>query len=87
MKSKYIITIEYKETTEYFLKFDDGYEDYPSAGDIIDHYEEDPTYIVHEVSYTDSGAMEFLDTLADFETYREARAYVLELEDRERNKQ
>lgn len=91
MKSKYTITMEYTERTEYTVKLDpDGdpvtNEYYPSAGDVIDHWEDDPKYIVNETSYYDDGSVASYDSLDVFDTYKEAKDYVKELEAKENNK-
>lgn len=78
--SEYKITIEYSERTEYEIKIDsDGY---ACAGDIYDHYEQDPLYLVREIVRDDDGKMDFDDLLAEFDTYQEAVDYVKELEEK-----
>lgn len=78
--SEYKITIEYVERNEYEIKIDD--EGFPWAGDIYDHYEEDPKYLVREIMKDDDGTLMYDECLAVFETYQEAVDYVKELEER-----
>lgn len=79
--SEYKVTIEYSERTEYEIKIDsDGY---ACAGDVYDHYEQDPVYLVREITRDDDGKIDFDDMLAGFDTYQEAVDYVKELEEKD----
>ena len=85
-RSKYVITMQYREMTEYTVKLDKNYPDFPEPDQILTHYEEDPKYVVNEAYYTEQGAMQITDTLDEFDTYREAQAYVLEMEAKDKEK-
>lgn len=78
--SEYKITIEYMERTEYEIKIDG--EGFPCAGDIYDHYEDDPKYLVREIMKDDDGTFLYDECLDVFETYQEAVDYVKELEEK-----
>lgn len=65
---EYKITIEYIERNEYEIKIDG--EGFPCAGDIYDHYEDDPKYLVREIdgdelALVDSGQMMTEKLIAD----------------------
>ena len=79
--SEYKITIEYMERTEYEIKIDG--EGFPCAGDIYDHYEDDPKYLVREIMKDDDGTLLYDECLDVFETYQEAVDYVKELEEKD----
>lgn len=76
MKSEYSVTMEYRETTEYSIKLDN--ELYPSPDQVIDHYEEDPKYIVHETIYSKDGSVVSYDSIATCDTYQEAMEFIKE---------
>lgn len=79
--SEYKITIEYSERTEYEIKIDsDGY---ACAGDIYDHYEDDPKYLVREIERGEDGKLWYDECLRVFETYQEAVDYVKELKEKD----
>lgn len=78
--SEYKITIEYSERTEYEIKI--GSDGYAYAGDTYDHYEQDPLYLVREITRDEDGKIDYDDLLAEFETYQEAVDYVKELEEK-----
>lgn len=80
--TKYKITIEYVERNEYEIKIDG--EGFPCAGDIYDHYEDDPKYLVREIIKDDDGTLMYDECLDVFETYQEAVDYVKELKEKER---
>ena len=80
--SEYKITIEYIERNEYEIKIDG--EGFPCAGDIYDHYEDDPKYLVREIMKDDDGTLLYDECLDEFETYQEALDYVKELEEKEK---
>lgn len=76
--SEYKITIEYYERTEYEIKI--GSDGYAYAGDVYDHYENDPKYLVREIEQDEDGKVWSNECLDEFETYQEAVDYVKELE-------
>lgn len=80
--SDYKITVEYIERNEYEIKIDG--EGFPCAGDIYDHYEDDPKYLVREIERDDDGALLYDECLDAFETYQEALDYVKELKEKEK---
>lgn len=80
--SDYKITIEYVERTEYEIKIDD--EGFPCAGDIYDHYEDDPKYLVREIMKDDDGTLLYDECLDVFDTYQEALDYVKELKEKKK---
>ena len=80
--SEYKITIEYIERTEYEVKIDG--EGFPCAGDIYDHYEDDPEYLVREIMKDDDGTLLYDECLNAFGTYQEALDYVKELKEKEK---
>lgn len=79
--TKYKITIEYSERNEYEIKIDG--EGFPCAGDIYDHYEDDPKYLVREIIKDDDGTLMYDECLDVFETYQEALDYVKELKEKD----
>lgn len=79
---EYKVTIEYIERNEYEIKIDG--EGFPCAGDIYDHYEDDPKYLVREIERDEDGKIWSDECLDEFETYQEALDYVKEL--KEKNK-
>lgn len=79
---EYKITIEYIERNEYEIKIDG--EGFPCAGDIYDHYEDDPKYLVREIIKDDDGMPMWDECLDEFETYQEALDYVKELKEKEK---
>lgn len=80
--SEYKITIEYMERSEYEIKI--GSDGYAYAGDIYDHYEDDPKYLVREIMKDDDGTLMYDECLAVFETYQEAVDYVKELKEKKK---
>lgn len=81
--SEYKITIEYIERNEYEIKI--GSDGYAYAGDIYDHYEDDPKYLVREIERDEDGKVWSDECLDAFETYQEAVDYVKELKEKEKN--
>lgn len=77
---EYKITIEYIERNEYEIKIDG--EGFPCAGDIYDHYEDDPKYLVREIERDENGKVWSDECLDEFETYQEALDYVKELKEK-----
>lgn len=80
--SEYKITIEYIERNEYEIKIDG--EGFPCAGDIYDHYEDDPKYLVREIERDEDGKVWSDECLDVFETYQEALDYVKELKEKKK---
>lgn len=80
--SEYKITIEYVERNEYEIKIDS--EGFPCAGDIYDHYEDDPKYLVREFMKDDDGTLLYDECLDVFDTYQEALDYVKELKEKKK---
>lgn len=82
MKSEYSVTMEYREITEYTIKLDDELDenhiDYAYPDQVIDHYEEDPKYIVHETNYFEDGSVASYDNIATCDTYQEAVEFIKE---------
>ena len=78
----YKITIEYIERNEYEIKIDG--EGFPCAGDIYDHYEDDPKYLVREIIKDDDGTPMWDECLDTFETYQEALDYVKEVKEKKK---
>lgn len=78
--SEYKITIEYSERSEYEIKI--GSDGYAYAGDIYDHYEDDPRYLVREIIKDDDGTLMWDECLDTFETYQEAVDCVKELKEK-----
>lgn len=75
---EYKITIEYPERTEYEVRINE--EGFSEAGDIYDHWEGDPKYLVREIERDEDGKVWSDECLDEFETYREAVDYVKEKE-------
>ena len=80
--SEYKITIEYIERNEYEIRIDD--EGFPCAGDIYDHYEDDPKYLVREFMKDDDDTLLYDECLDVFDTYQEALDYVNELKEKKK---
>lgn len=80
-KTEYIITIEYKERTEYEVRINE--EGFPEAGNIYDHFELDPKYLVREINRDEEGKITYDEYLKEFVMYEEAKDYVKELEAKE----
>lgn len=78
--SEYKITMEYMERTEYECYVDE--EGFASPGNIYDHYEDDPKYLVREIERDEEGKMWSDECLDEFETYQEAVDYVKKLEEK-----
>ena len=79
-KTEYIITIEYTERTEYLVRLDE--EGFPEAGDIYDNFEQDPVYLVHEVTKDENGNIIYDDCLEQFVMYEEATQFIKEQENK-----
>lgn len=79
-KREFKITIEYPERTEYEIKL--TYDGFPDAGDIYDHWEGDPKYLVREISRDEEGNIIYDECLEEFVMYEEAKQFVKEMENR-----
>lgn len=80
--SEYKITMEYMERTEYECYVDK--EGFASPGNIYDHYEDDPKYLVREIERDEDGKVWSDECLDEFETYQEAVDYVKVLKGEEK---
>lgn len=79
-KTEYIITIEYKERTEYEVRINE--EGFPEAGNIYDHFEQDPVYLVREITRDEDGNIIYDDCLEEFVMYEEAKQFIKEQENK-----
>ena len=79
-KREFKITIEYPERTEYEVRIKE--EGFPEAGNIYDHFEADPKYLVREISRDEDGNIIYDECLEEFETYEEATQFVKEMENK-----
>jgi hypothetical protein len=74
------ITIEYPERTEYEVRINE--EGFPEAGNIYDHFEADPKYLVREISRDEEGNIIYDECLEEFVMYEEAKQFVKEMENK-----
>ena len=72
-KREFKITIEYPERTEYEVRINE--EGFPEAGNIYDHFEADPKYLVREIARDEDGNIIYDECLEEFETYGEATQF------------
>ena len=79
-KREFKITIEYPERTEYEVRINE--EGFPEAGDIYDHFEADPKYLVREISRDDEGNIIYDECLEEFAMYEEATQFIKEQENK-----
>lgn len=79
-KREFKITIEYPERTEYEVRINE--EGFPEAGNIYDHFEADPKYLVREITRNEDGDIIYDECLEEFETYEEATQFIKEMENR-----
>ena len=79
-KREFKITIEYPKRTEYEVRINE--EGFPEAGNIHDHFEADPKYLVHEVMKDENGNIVYDDCLEEFVMYEEAKQFVKEMENK-----
>ena len=79
-KREFKITIEYPERTEDEVRINE--EGFPEAGNIYDHFEADPKYLVREISRDEDGNIIYDECLEEFETYEEATQFVKEMENK-----
>lgn len=79
-KREFKITIEYPERTEYEVRINE--EGSPDAGDIYDHWEGDPKYLVREISRDEEGNIIYDECLEEFVMYEEAKQFIKEMENK-----
>ena len=79
-KREFKITIEYPERTEYEVVIDE--EGFPQAGNIYDHFEADPKYLVREITRDEEGNIIYDECLEEFVMYEEAIQFIKEQENR-----
>ena len=72
-KREFKITIEYPERTSYEVRINE--EGFPEAGNIYDYFEEDPKYLVREITRDEEGNIIYEECLEEFETYEEATQF------------
>lgn len=80
-KTEYIITIEYTERTEYLVRLNE--EGFPEAGNIYDHFELDPRYLVREITRDEEGNIIYDECLEEFVMYEEAKQFIKEMENKQ----
>ena len=79
-KREFKITIEYPERTEYEVRINE--EGFPEAGNIYDHFEADPKYLVREITRDEEGHIIYDECLEEFAMYEEATQFVKEMENK-----
>ena len=79
-KREFKITIEYPERTEYEVRIDE--EGFPEAGNIYDHFEADPKYLVREITRDEEGNIIYDECLEEFVMYEEAKQFIKEQENK-----
>lgn len=79
-KREFKITIEYPERTEYEVRINE--EGFTEAGNIYDHFEADPKYLVREISRDEEGNIIYDECLEEFVMYDEATQFVKEMENK-----
>ena len=79
-KREFKITIEYPERTEYEVRINE--EGFPEAGNIYDHFEADPKYLVREIARDEEGNIIYEECLEEFVLYEEATQFVKEMENK-----
>ena len=79
-KREFKITIEYPERTEYEVRINE--EGFPEAGNIYDHFEADPKYLVREITRDEDGNIIYDECLEEFAMYEEATQFVKEMENK-----
>ena len=79
-KKEFKITIEYPERTEYEVRINE--EGFPEAGNIYDHFEADPKYLVREISRDEEGNIIYDECIKEFAMYEEATQFVKEMENK-----
>ena len=79
-KREFKITIEYPERTEYEVRINE--EGFPEAGNVYDHFEADPKYLVREISRDEEGNIIYDECLEEFAMYEEATQFVKEMENK-----
>ena len=79
-KREFKITIEYPERTEYEVRINE--EGFPEAGEIYDHFEADPKYLVREITRDEEGNIIYDECLEEFVMYEEAKQFIKEQENK-----
>lgn len=79
-KREFKITIEYPERTEYEVRINE--EGFPEAGNVYDHFEADPKYLVREISRDEDGNIIYDECIEEFAMYEEATQFVKEMENK-----
>ena len=79
-KREFKITIEYPERTEYEVRINE--EGFPEAGNIYDHFEADPKYLVREIARDEEGNIIYDECLEEFAMYEEAKQFIKEQENK-----
>ena len=79
-KREFKITIEYPERTEYEVRINE--EGFPEAGNIYDHFEADPKYLVREIARHEEGNIIYDECIEEFAMYEEATQFVKEKENK-----
>lgn len=79
-KREFKITIEYPERTEYEVRINE--EGFPEAGNIYDHFEADPKYLVREITRDEEGNIIYDECLEEFVMYEEAKQFIKEQENK-----
>lgn len=79
-KREFKITIEYPERTEYEVRINE--EGFPEAGNIYDHFEADPKYLVREITRDEEGNIIYDECLEEFVMYEEATQFIKEQENK-----
>ena len=79
-KREFKITIEYPERTEYEVRINE--EGFPEAGNIYDHFEADPKYLVREIARDEGGNIIYDECIKEFAMYEEATQFVKEMENK-----
>ena len=79
-KREFKITIEYPERTEYEVRINE--EGFPEAGNIYDHFEADPKYLVREIARDEEGNIIYDECIEEFAMYEEAAQFVKEKENK-----
>lgn len=79
-KREFKITIEYPERTEYEVRINE--EGFSEAGNIYDHFEADPKYLVREITRDEEGNIIYDECLEEFVMYEEATQFIKEMENK-----
>lgn len=79
-KREFKITIEYPERTEYEVRINE--EGFLEEGNIYNHFEADPKYLVREITRDEEGNIIYDECLEEFVMYEEAKQFVKEMENK-----